>query len=687
MPRDIPVGNGRILINFDQQYRLRDFYYPHVGNENHSAGHPFRFGVWCDGAFSWVHDDPWRRTLDYRDDTLVSEVHLDWSAEGLELVCNDAVDFHEDVYLRRVHLTNGRDAPRQVRLFFCHDYHIYGTEIGDTALYDPKVRGILHYKGNRYFLADVRTPAGDGFTAFSVGVKEAPGREGTWKDAEDGELAGNPIAQGAVDSAAGVSVNLEPGGEAELFYWICIGRDLAAVHQLDDLVRDKGPGRLLERTAAYWRLWANKEGFSFADLPGALVDQFKRSLVILRTQIDEAGGILAANDTDITSFARDTYSYVWPRDGALVAAALDRAGYRDLSRRFFDFCLRVVHPKGYFWQKYNPDGSVASSWHPWYEHGREELPIQEDETGLVLWALWQHFQHFRDVEVIKPYYRPLVVNCGRFLASWRDPQTGLPEPSWDLWEERRAVHTFTVAAVVAGLRAAAAFAEAFGESRDSADFRRAAAEVVEAAGRYLFDPQAGRFLRGVYVEDDGQLRPDPVVDVSILGLCRLATLHPDDPRLESTVRAVREKLWLSTDEGGLARYEGDTYQLAGDNLGKVPGNPWFIGTLWLAEYHIDRARNADELTEARTLLEWAQRHALPSGVMAEQVDPFTGAPLSVSPLTWSQAEYVWAVLSYLDKLSEFSVCPSCGTAAYLREAPRILEAHRAPCYSDRGEAS
>ncbi len=667
MPRDLPVGNSRMLINFDARYRLRDFYYPQVGNENHSGGFPFRFGVWCDGNFAWVHDDPWQRELDFRGDTLVTNVRLAWPREDLTVVCNDTVDFHEDVYLRRVRVVNARNTPRQVRFFFTQDFRIYGNEIGDTALYDPHTRGILHYKDNRYFLVDARTAAGDGFSAFSVGVKDAPGLVGTWKDAEDGELAGNTIVQGAVDSAVAVWLNLAPGGETVFHYWICAGFDLAAVHQLDEMVRAKGPERLVERTASYWNLWVNKEGFNYTGLPEPLVDQFKRSLLIIRTQVDSGGGIVAANDTDITGFARDTYSYVWPRDGALAAAALDQAGYRDLSRQFFDFCLRVVNPAGYFWQKYNPDGSIASSWHPWYRDGREELPIQEDETGLVLLALWQHYQRYRDVEAMKPYYRPLIVQSARFLVDWRDAPTGLPHPSWDLWEERRAIHTFTVAATVAGLRAAGNFAESFGETVEASSFRRAATEIWEAAEKYLYDRVEGRFLRSLYLEADGAIRPDRVVDVSLLGLCRLGVLPPDDPRLQATVLAVREKLSLKTGIGGLARYEGDVYQLAEGCAGKVPGNPWFIAALWLADYTIAKAKDAAELTEALPLLEWCQRHALQSGVMAEQVHPFSGAPLSVSPLTWSHAEYVFAVLAYLDKLAEFSVCPTCGTMALRRD--------------------
>ena len=49
MPRDLPIGNERLLVLFDDDYVLRDLYYPNVGKENHAGGYPFRFGVFVDG--------------------------------------------------------------------------------------------------------------------------------------------------------------------------------------------------------------------------------------------------------------------------------------------------------------------------------------------------------------------------------------------------------------------------------------------------------------------------------------------------------------------------------------------------------------------------------------------------------------------------------------------------------------
>ena len=87
MPRDIPVGNGDLLITFDRLYRVRDIYFPCVGMHNHTDGHVQRVGVWADGVFAWIEDPLWRRHLRYATDSLVTEVRLSHDRLGLELIC------------------------------------------------------------------------------------------------------------------------------------------------------------------------------------------------------------------------------------------------------------------------------------------------------------------------------------------------------------------------------------------------------------------------------------------------------------------------------------------------------------------------------------------------------------------------------------------------------------------------
>src|SRR5213083_2062390 len=113
--RDIPVGNGSLLVTFDDKYQIRDVYFPHVGQENHTEGFPFRFGVWADGEFSWIFSDDWERTLRYIPETLVTDVTLKSERLGVEMICSDTVASHENIFLRRVRLKNTRDETRDVR--------------------------------------------------------------------------------------------------------------------------------------------------------------------------------------------------------------------------------------------------------------------------------------------------------------------------------------------------------------------------------------------------------------------------------------------------------------------------------------------------------------------------------------------------------------------------------------------
>jgi glucoamylase len=680
MPRDLPLGNGRLLVNFDTRYHLRDLFFPRIGGENHAGGHPFRFGVWCDGQFGWVHDDDWQRSLDYLDEAMVTRAGLRCDRMELALECNDAVDFHETVYLRRIAVRNLAARARQVRLFFAHDFHISDTEVGDTAYYHPGLKVLFHYKGARYFLLNALTTEGPGWNDYATGYKEMPGREGTWRDAEgDGVLGRNPIAQGSVDSTAAVTLQVEPNGESVCWYWICAAETHHDAAVLNQVVLDKTPQKLIDRTGAFWRLWANKDDYEYDGLPDEVVRLYKRSLIVIRTQVDNGGAIIAANDTDITQFNRDTYSYMWPRDGALVAHSLDISNRRTLTSNFYRFCLPLLTREGYFLHKYNPDGSAGSSWHPWIRDGAYSLPIQEDETALVLWALWKHFDKFRAVEEVKPLYRDLVMRGADFLASHLDPAHNLPKPSYDLWEERWGVHAWTVGAVYGGLIAAASFAAAFGEMEEAARFQDAAERIREGADRYLWNAKAGRFVRTIIFAPDGGINIDWTLDSSLFGLILFGMYDPRDPRIEATANAVCDCLRVKTPVGGMARYENDYYHQVSQDTANVPGNPWFVCTLWIAQYYISRARTEEELNQALPLLQWVVDHALPSGVLAEQVDPYTHAPLSVSPLTWSHATFVTTVIEYLDKKSELNCCPACGQPTYTKEqaALRKNRAHKA----------
>ncbi len=86
----------------------------------------------------------------------------------------------------------------------------------------------------------------------------------------------------------------------------------------------------------------------------------------MMTHVNWNGGIIASGDTHVLRyFTRDTYAYVWHRDAALTALALDAAGYGDVTRRYYEFALSTIR-NGYMFHRYKADGRWGgSTWHSW----------------------------------------------------------------------------------------------------------------------------------------------------------------------------------------------------------------------------------------------------------------------------------------------------------------------------------
>lgn len=664
MPRPLLVGNGRILAAFDTFYFMRDFYYPYVGQWNHIMGRRNRIGVWVENQFAWLDHPSWERSLKYKPDTLVTDVRAKngWLRVALEI--SSAVDVREDVYVCRVVLKNQADVEREFRLYFTQNFSIDEVAVGDTALFDPRSHTIYHYKKNRYFLANGRCGE-ESFFQYATGLKRVGTIEGTFRDCEDGQLSGNPIAQGSVDSAMGFRLVLGPGQGGTVYYWICAGRNFQEVRALNAYVLEEGPENILHQVEQYWRTWVTAVPRDWDGLRPFVVNAFNRSLMLTRLHLDERGAIVAAVDSDIMGVTnRDHYCYVWPRDGALVAYALIRAGYGRLTRPFFEFCANALTEEGYLLHKYNPDGTLGSSWMPWVERGVVHLPIQQDETALVLWALWAYYQAEKDLEFVARLYRRLILPVAEFLTDYFDQELGLPRESYDLWEERRGIFTFTASTVYAGLMAASRIALVLGEEDRAELYADRAGQIRKGILEHLYDQDLQRFVRGlVWSNEQGRYVKDTTLESSTAGVFLFGVLPPDDPRVVNTMRTIEQELWVRTEVGGIARYTDDHYFQRTRDIFTVPGNPWIITTLWLAQWYIAVATGPVGFYRPLGLIEWAARNALESGVLPEQLDPFNGEPVSVAPLAWSHATFVQTVLEYLARRRE-----------YLQSEERVAEA-------------
>ncbi len=658
MPRSITLGNGHLLVGFDNRAQLRDFYFPYVGLENHiGIGHLHRLGVYTGGELHWLSDPSWQIHIDCDKETAAGKSTARNEALGITLSITDIVYNEKNILVREVALQNLKNELREVKVFFAHQFNISESHRGDTGYYDPRVQAIIHYKGRRVFLANAlhgTTP----FDDYSVGLFEVEGKEGTHTDARDGVLSKNPIEHGTVDSVIGITITLPPRGEERIHYWLAAADSVEEAHRLNTYVLEKTPAHLMRTTRDFWHAWVNRQNFSFYKLDAPIIEQFKKSLLIIRAHADNNGAIIASSDSDMLQHGRDSYSYVWPRDAAYAAMALDRSGDFNVTRRFFEFCHTLLGGReGYFMHKYRPDLSVGSSWHPWIREGKPILPIQEDETAIVLVALWRHYRLTKDLEFIESVYAVLIKGIADFLL--REETPGLPYQSYDLWEQKYGIATYTMSVKYGALIAASNFARLLGKEEEAQRYNTAATHTREIIITQLYDPSLKMFLKLIQVQSDGRLEADRTLDVSsFYGVFRYGVLLPGDKQLAESLTTLEKRLLITDGARGLPRFEGDDYYRTGST-----SNPWFVTTLWLAQYYVAAAKKEPELERVRQWLSWAVSHALPSGVMSEQLNPVTGEQISAAPLVWSHAEFVHTVIDYLEKLEELGLCVACNPVA------------------------
>ena len=105
MPRDLPLNNGRFLVNFDFAHNLRDIYFPQVGTENHAYSSRSSMGVWVDGSLRWLEDEGWQRDHRYVEDQLTAIVTTENRDIGLVLEFTDVIDFYLNAFIRRAELS------------------------------------------------------------------------------------------------------------------------------------------------------------------------------------------------------------------------------------------------------------------------------------------------------------------------------------------------------------------------------------------------------------------------------------------------------------------------------------------------------------------------------------------------------------------------------------------------------
>jgi len=645
MTRPLLLSNGRLHVGINLFGMVHDLYFPYVGLENHAAAQQMRhkIGVWADGAFSWLDDGAWQFKMTYDPHGMIGHTTAHNETLHITLEFTDCVDSDWDVLLRNIHVVNSAQEAREVRLFFHQMLLISNSLNRDTVQYLPEQNAILHYKGRRAFVVGGKDATGASFTQFSVGVFGLEGQEGIFKDAEDGVLGGKVVDFGKVDSVFGFTLHIQGLESTRVQYWLIASRRQQAAIDLHTTLQKMDVQECYARTSAYWKRWLQPAEAHIAKLPKTLQTPFRNNLLLVKAAIDHQGGVVASTDTTMLNYWRDAYAYCWPRDGGFALLPLLRLGYKVELKNFFDFCRRGLHPDGFLLQKYQPDGAIGTTWHPYLAQGRVVPPIQEDETAIVVYLFCLYMRKHRDRKVFDEYYSSLIVPMCNFMAGYIDPQTKLPHATYDLWEEKFLTSTYTVALTYAALQMAAELAAKYKQHADAVKWQNVADDIKLAAPRILYRPERKYFCKGFLNRGNNQLEYDDTLDASsVYGVVTFGLFAASDPEVTAACGTYEAYYDIVAGRPTIAgRYENDNYNRA---EGANKGNPWYITTLWQAQLDLQLG----EKERARITIDWVANQMLGTGVLPEQFNPFTLKFVSVAPLTWSQAEFMSAALDMLE---------------------------------------
>jgi Glycosyl hydrolases family 15 len=239
----------------------------------------------------------------------------------------------------------------------------------------------------------------------------------------------------------------------------------------------------------------------------------------------------------------------------------------------------------------------------------------------------------------------LRASCeGLLRADLRFTQAHCREPCYDIWEEERGLHYFTLRVGAQALEDGADWLEARGERGQARDCRARSRETREALdGYWLAD-------RGYYrsrVLDTGEPSAKELDIAVILAALQssdeCATHSVLDPRIHATLGVIDNVFEAdypinhgrpASRGPALGRYRADRY---------YSGGAYYFSTLAAAELCFRAARGGGRdalLARGDRYLETVRAFTPESGDMSEQFDQRTGEQTSAKHLAWSYAAFI-----------------------------------------------
>lgn len=633
---DAIVGNSHMLACLSGSGELVRLFWPNIDYPQHTE--KFAAGIFDTAqkhSTLWLHEHYWQHNQYYITNTNILVTVCSNIDKGIRVLQTDYVLIDKDVLVRSYEIENTGVHEMDLGFMVYSSAITTNPELRST-LFDFNYDALVHYRHGYYISLCADREA----YQFQLGNNALDAAAYT-------ELGGydsiGMMSDGAVSWKLGA---VRPGEKKRITVSISASTTLKGVRNLMKDVKNSDPEALLKDVESYWKNFLSTarqiaSGNEEIDL------LYKRSLLVFKLMTDETtGGLLAAPEIDEEFTKCGRYAYCWGRDAAFITGALDRCGLTGAVDKFYQWAVDVQDEDGSWHQRYHMDGNLAPSW-----------GLQIDETGTLVWGMLKHYEITGNSDFLRKVWNS-VRKAVEFILAFMDPETGLPAPSFDLWEERQGEHAYSSAAVYGGVKSGAAMARILGMDKELVDRWETAAEgIKQAIVRNFWKEDRRSFIRSVRtklnpwgseythekvllkVNPKGYLRDytleDGTADVSLLGIAiPFEVFDVEDGRVEGTVENIERTLAVFG-TGGIKRYENDNY---------MGGNPWVLTTLWLALYYIRRK----QYHKAKSCFDWAVRSRTRLGLLPEQVNKDTGEPGWVIPLTWSHAMFVLVLIELAD---------------------------------------
>jgi glucoamylase len=630
------VGNSSVLGCLTDKGELTRLFWPNIDYPQHIdkllAG---IFFTEHKNSTLWLHEDNFQHEQYYVEDTNILKTVCTDYGRGLRIVQTDFVLPNEDALIRSFEIENASENEYDLGMMVYSSGISTNPEMRNT-LFDFSHDALVHYRHGYY----IAISADDAAYQFQLG-------NNAYDNARYTELHGYDNIGMMVDGAVSWKLGRFTPHSKKIFNInICASHTLKGVKKLTQKLQNADKVSECLGTERYWRDLL--ESVKKVNTANPQIDNlYKRSVLVFKLMADKtSGGLLAAPEIDEGFTKCGRYAYCWGRDAAFITGALDKCGLNSAVEKFYEWAVDVQDEEGSWQQRYHMDGNLAPSW-----------GLQIDETGTLIWGMWTHYEMTQNREFLEKVWDS-VEKAVEFMIDFMDEETGLPRPSYDLWEERVGEHAYSTAAVCGGIKAGVQIANILGKGHEKLPvWEKAWRDMKAAMERNFWREDRGHFLRSVrtklnpwgaeYSQDTTVIKvnckgycrdvtlEDGMIDISLLGVAiPFDVFDVEDYRVSKTVEAI-ERVLASPNVGGIKRYESDNY---------VGGNPWILTTLWVALYYCRKR----EYAKAKEYFQWAVKSRTELDLLPEQVNRDSGRPEWVVPLTWSHAMFVLVLMELVE---------------------------------------